>query len=104
MSNIVGKWQQQQGQPFQGLWFEFRLDGTFHAEFEEMGITSSGTYLAESGLIEMDQTQHTLGLLGEYKGLYAIEGEILTMILGDTGGARPETMDNKNKRIYMKIT
>ena len=103
MSDILGTWQQPQGQPFSGLWFEFRPDGTFKALFEEMGITSSGTYNAAAGLIEMDQTQHTLGLLGKFQGLYAIEGDTMTMTLSDSGGPRPESLEGKNKRIYKKI-
>ncbi|MEW6094389.1 MAG: hypothetical protein AB1531_10545, partial [Chloroflexota bacterium] len=95
MSDILGKWQQPQGQPFPGLWFEFRPDGTFEAALEEMGISSSGTYHAGNGLIDIDQTQHTLGLLGKFQGLYAIEGDVLTMTLGDPGGSRPENLDSK---------
>lgn len=103
MSDIIGKWQQPDGQPFPGLWFEFQSDGTFTAALEEMGITSSGTYHAEGGLIDMDQTQHTLNLLGKFQGLYAIDSNTLTMTLGDPGGARPDSLDHRNKRIYNKI-
>jgi hypothetical protein len=59
MNDILGKWQQPQGQPFPGLWFDFRPDGTYKAVLEEMGITSSGTYTAENGIIDINQTQHT---------------------------------------------
>jgi len=103
MSNILGKWQQPQGQPFPGLWFEFRPDGTFGAALEEMGVTSSGTYQAGNGRIDMDQTQHTLGLIGRFQGLYAIAGDTLTMTLSDPGGACPESLDSKNRRIYKRI-
>jgi hypothetical protein len=103
MSDILGKWQQPKGQPFPGLWFEFRPDGTFKAVFEEMGVTSSGTYQAAEGLITINQTQHTLGLLGKFQGLYAIEGDQLTMTLSDPGGPCPENLDGKNKRLYNKI-
>lgn len=103
MSDIIGKWQQPQGQPFPGLWFEFRLDATFQAVLEEMGVTSSGTYQAADGLIDIDQTQHTLGLLGKFQGLYAIDGDQLIMTLSDPGGLRPEGLDGRNKRLYKKI-
>jgi hypothetical protein len=103
MNDIFGKWQQPVGQPFPGLWFEFRPDGTFCAAYEEMGITSSGTYCAEDGVIDIFQTQHTLGLMGKFQGIYAIEGAMLTMTLSDPDGARPEDLDIKNKRIYIKI-
>mgnify|MGYP001030113797 FL=1 len=103
MNEILGKWQQPQGQPFPGLWFEFRADGTFLAALEEMGVTSSGTYHAEEGMIDMDQTQHTFGILGKFYGRYAVEGDTLTMTLGDPGSARPETLEGRNKRIYIKI-
>jgi hypothetical protein len=103
MSDILGKWQQPKGQPFPGLWFEFRADGTFLAALEEMGVTSSGTYQAENGMIDMDQTQHTFGILGKFYGLYSIEGDTLMMTLSDTGSARPEALEGKNKRLYIKI-
>jgi hypothetical protein len=103
MSAILGKWQQPQGQPFPGLWFEFHRDGTFQAALEEMGVTSSGTYHAENGLIDLDQTQHTFGILGKFSGLYSIEGNTLTMTLGDPGAPRPDTLEGKNKRLYIKI-
>ena len=103
MSDILGKWQQPQGQPFPGLYFEFLHDGNFRAVFDEMGITSGGTYTAAEGLIDINQTQHTLGLLGKFEGRYIIEGDMLTMTLSDPAGPRPENVDSKNKRIYKKI-
>ncbi len=103
MSDILGKWQQPQGQAFPGLCFEFRPDGTFEAKLEEMGITSSGKYTAADGLIDLDQTQHTFGLLGKFQGHYIIEGDLLTMTMGDPGAPRPEGIEGKNKRLYKKI-
>ena len=50
--SIVGKWQQPAGQAFPGLWFQFNEDGTFQAEFPEMGITSGGTYRVSGAEIE----------------------------------------------------
>jgi hypothetical protein len=103
MSDIIGKWQQPPGQPFPGLYFEFRPDGTFNAVFEEMGITSGGTYTAGNGLIDLDQTHHTLGLLGKFSGRYSIDDETLTMTLSDPAGQRPESLEGKNKRLYKKM-
>ena len=103
MESICGKWQQPQGQPFAGLWFEFRTDGTFRAYFEDMGIESGGTYTAADGLLDMDQTSHTLGLLGKFTGRYSIEGDTLIMNLADPDGARPEGLDGKNRRLYKRI-
>lgn len=103
MRDILGKWQQPQGQPFPGLWFEFRGDGTFQAALEEMGVTSSGTYQAENGLIDMHQTQHTFGILGQFLGRYSVEGNTLTLTLGEPGASRPDTLEGKNKRLYLKI-
>ncbi len=88
MSDILGKWQQPHGQPFPGLWFEFRADGT---------------YRAEHGQIDMEQTQHTLGLLGKFQGLYSIEGDTMIMTLSDPNGPRPESLDSKNRRLYKKV-
>jgi hypothetical protein len=103
MSDILGKWQQPKGQPFPGLWFEFRPDGTFEAALEEMGITSGGTYTAADGLIDLEQTRHTLGLLGKFQGRYSIEGDTMIMTLSDPGGPRPESLDSKNRRVYKKV-
>ena len=103
MSDILGKWQQPAGQPFPGLYFEFRADGTFQAVLEEMGVTSGGTYTAANGEIDMDQTQHTLGLLGKFFGRYAIDGDTLTMTLGDPGAPRPQSLEGRNQRLYKKI-
>ena len=101
MNPIVGQWQQPAGQPFPGLWFEFHEDGTFTSEFSEMGITSSGTYSLNGELISMDQTKHTLGLLGKFEGRFAIEGNTLKLILSDPGEKAPE--DLSKARIYLKI-
>jgi hypothetical protein len=103
MNDILGKWRQPQGQPFPGLYFEFHQDGTFLAVYEEMEINSSGTYTAYEGSIDIDQTQNTLGLLGKFLGLYAIQGEILTMTLGNPAHPRPESLEHENKRLYKKV-
>lgn len=103
MEPIFGKWIQPAGQPFAGLWFEFNQDGTFTACLPEMGIESSGTYLAEDGLIDIDQTNHTLGLIGQYTGRYSVEGDTLIMNLCDPGGQRPDDLTGKNRRVYQKV-
>ncbi|MBN1935331.1 MAG: hypothetical protein JW934_11735 [Anaerolineae bacterium] len=103
MNEIVGKWQQPEGQAFPGLWFGFQADGTFDAALESMSITSGGTYSAANGEIDIDQTRHTLGLLGHFAGRYAIQGDMLTMNLGDPGSARPDGLEGRNKRNYIKI-
>ena len=104
MSDILGKWQQPEGQAFPGLVFEFMADGNFKATLEEMGVTSGGTFKVSNGEIDLDQTQHTLGLLGKFFGRYAIENEILIMTLSDPGGTRPESLEGKNKRLYQRIS
>lgn len=103
MNDILGKWQQPEGQAFPGLWFEFLDNGKFKAVYEEMGITSSGTYKAVDGRIDMDQTQHTLGLIAKFEGRYEIDGDTLTMNLSDPYGNRPDGIEGKNKRVYKKI-
>ena len=101
MIDIIGKWVQMEGQPYEGLWFEFQPDGTFQAKYDPMGITSSGTYKVDANLIDMDQTAHTFGLVGEFKGLYIIEEDTLKMSLATTPeGKRPE--DLSNARLYKK--
>lgn len=101
MSKIVGKWKQIKGQAYEGLWFEFKLDGTFEAQYEPMGIVSSGTYEIEADKIDMHQTAHTLGMLGEFEGRFAIEDDILKMaVAAGPGLERPE--DLTDARIYQK--
>lgn len=100
MNPIVGKWTQPAGQPYPGLWFQFNEDGTFSADFSEMGITSSGTYAVSGNSIFMDQTQHTLGLVGKFEGLFSIEGDTLKMALGNPGEKAPE--DLSKARVYIK--
>lgn len=101
MKDILGKWVQIEGQAYEGLWFEFHADGTFDAQYDPMGITSGGTYQIDGDLIDMDQTEHTFGMVGAFKGRYDIEDDNLKMALSSTpGGNRPE--DLSNARLYKK--
>ena len=101
MGDILGKWTQIEGQPYQGLWFEFKDDGSFEAQYEAMGIVSSGTYDISDNKITMQQTAHTLGFNGEFKGLFEIEDDILKMALPPgPGGDRPE--DLSEARVYQR--
>lgn len=101
MSELLGKWTQKEGQPFAGLWFEFREDGSFEAQYEPMGITSGGTYVIEGGQITLQQNEHTLGMIGEFKGLYAIEGPELKMALA-AGPGQDRPADLSEARVYIK--
>lgn len=101
MSELLGKWVQKEDQPYPGLWFDFRPDGTFEGQYEPMGIVSSGTYQTEGDQIIMQQTAHTLGFVGEFKGLFAIEDTTLRLALAaGPGGDRPA--DLSEARIYFK--
>lgn len=101
MKVIIGKWVQMEGQAYEGLWFEFHTDGTFVAQYDPMGITSSGTFEIDGDLIDMDQTEHTFGMVGAFKGRYDIDDDILKMALSSTpGGERP--VDLSNARLYSK--
>jgi hypothetical protein len=101
MSEIIGKWVQAQGQPYQGLWFEFKQDGTFTAEYGPMGIVSGGTYVVDGEMITMHQTEHTLGFTGEFKGRFTIDADQLQMALAaGPSGARPA--DLSEARMYIK--
>ncbi len=101
MNDIIGKWEQPAGQPFPGLWFEFHADGTFHAEFTEMGIISGGTYTTAGAHIDMDQTAHTLGMVGKFVGLYTIEDGTLELTLGGPGEPRPT--DLSDACLYQRV-
>jgi hypothetical protein len=100
MNSLIGKWQQPEGQPFPGLWFQFDEDGTYRSEYSEMGIVSSGTYQVAGDLISIEQTQHTLGLLGKFEGRFSVENTTLKMALGNPGEKAPENLDRA--RIYLK--
>ena len=100
MNPLIGKWKQPAGQPYAGLWFNFNEDGTFNAEFSEMGITSSGTYSLNGDLISMDQNQHSLGLVGKFEGRFAVENDLLKIALGNPGENAPA--DLSGARIYLK--
>ncbi|MGC9358119.1 MAG: hypothetical protein ACP5GX_09635 [Anaerolineae bacterium] len=98
---LLGRWEQMQGQPYPGLWFEFKSNGTYQANLEEMGIISSGTYTTEGNKIDMDQTEHTLGATGEFRGLYAIEDDILRMAVSSPSRERPT--DLSDARMYKRV-
>ncbi len=49
----------------------------------------------------MKQNEHTLGMLGEFKGLFQVEGTELKMALAaGPGGDRPA--DLSDARVYIK--
>ncbi len=90
---ILGKWTQTASQPYPGLFFLFKEDGSFEAVYEAMGITSSGTWATEEDMIDMDQTQHTFGLVGKFIGRFEIDGDLLIMNLVPVGEhPRPENL------------
>ena len=101
MAEILGRWQQPAGQPYPGLWFEFRPDGSFEAQYEEYGIVSGGTYQVDGDSIDMDQVRHTLGLVGKFAGKFTVEGDTLRMAVGERGGPRPD--DLAKARVYHKM-
>ncbi len=99
--SIIGKWQQPTGQSFPGLWFQFNPDGTFHADYEDMGVESGGTYTVNGDQIDMDQTSHSFGMVGKFLGLWRVDGDVLYMAVGQTNGDRPG--DLTSARVYKKI-
>ncbi|MBI9045647.1 MAG: hypothetical protein JEZ06_14250 [Anaerolineaceae bacterium] len=101
MTTIEGKWAQVEGQPYPGLWFKFEKNGNFCAEFDEMGIVSSGTYSIAGDLIDIDQKEHNYDVIGLFEGVFCIEGETLKLALNQPGQSR-ET-DFKKARIYERI-
>ena len=101
MDQILGKWVQENDQPYPGLWFEFKQDGTFEGQYIPMGIVSSGTYQVEGDHILIRQTAHTLGFLGEFKGLFSIEGHELKLALA-AGPGRERPADLSEARRYIK--
>ncbi len=103
MEKIIGKWIQAKGQAYEGLWFEFKTDGTFTAEYPAMGIVSNGTYQTDGNRIVINQEEHTLGLTGQFKGLYQIDGETLKMALS-SGPGQKQPDDLSEARLYLNST
>ncbi len=100
MNPLIGKWQQPTGQPYPGLWFLFKEDGTFEAELASMGITSGGTYRVDGSIIHMDQARHTLGITGKFEGRFSVENDTLKMALGNPGEKAPAELNGA--RLYIK--
>ena len=88
---IIGKWSQNEGQDYPGLWFDFKEDGSFKAGYEAMGIESGGTWTAEGNKIDIDQTYHTFGFIGKTIGIFEIEGDQLKLEMVSEEVGRPET-------------
>jgi len=103
MTAILGKWIQDETQPYPGLWFEFKEDGTFKAEYDAMGIVSGGTYSVHDDQIDMNQTEHTFGLVGQFRGIFAVEGDLLKMAVA-SGSEQPRPTDLSEARIYDKVS
>ena len=96
MSDIIGKWVLQEGM-MKGLWFEFKADGSYYSELPRLvKIKASGTYTtSEGGLIDTQQTSHSMNLVGKFSGRYSIVGDILKIIFGPVpGGPRPDDLSN----------
>jgi hypothetical protein len=101
MSEILGKWVQTSDQPYPGLWFDFKEDGTFEGQYVPMGIVSGGTYEVDRDQITVKQTEHTLGFVGEFKGLFEIQGNELRMALA-SGPGQERPADLSSARKYIK--
>ena len=101
MNSIVGKWIQDAGQPYAGLWFEFRTDGSFSARYDAMIIDSGCIYTVTDNQIDISQTSHTFGLVGSFKGLFEIQGNVLRMALA-SGSEQPRPDNLVDARIYIK--
>jgi hypothetical protein len=99
--DLLGKWVMGKGEPLPGLWFEFKADGTYAAELPGvLKIISSGTYEAHAdGTIELNQTEHTMGLVGLFQGRYLVSSSTLKLSLSAApGGPRPA--DLSQARLY----
>lgn len=90
-NDIVGKWVLQTSN-LKGLWFHFKADGTYYSELPQpIKVIASGTYTVREGyLIDVKQTEHSMGMKGRYAGRYEVEGDTLRLVFNPIpGGARP---------------
>ncbi len=101
MNPLIGKWQQPEGQGYAGLIFIFKEDGTFESDYAPMGITSGGTYQVKDDIIFMDQSKHSLGLVGKFEGRFKLENDTLRLGFGNPGEKAPE--DAEKGRLYIRI-
>ena len=102
MQELIGTWAQIEGQPYPGLAFTFQSDGTFSAVYELMSINSAGTYKTEGELIEMNQTQHSFGLIGLFVGRFKVEGSRLLLNVV-AAGAQEAPADLSGAVVYEKV-
>ncbi|MEA4813184.1 MAG: hypothetical protein VB108_11550 [Anaerolineaceae bacterium] len=99
---IIATWEQTPGSPYPGLRFTFEEGGKFHAEYEPMSIHSGGTWSIEDDKMDMDQTEHTFGLVGKFFGRYEIDGNLLKMnLVSGEDKPRPENLDGAV--VYMRV-
>ena len=98
---LIGKWIEAEGQAYPGLSFEFHPDGSYDADYDDMGVTSGGPYEARGREIDIDQTRHNFGLVGKFAGLYQIDGDELRMVLAAVGD-HPRPADLTGAVLYRK--
>lgn len=101
--NLIGKWVMTQGQQYAGLWFQFNADGTYRSELPGfLKIVAAGIYeVTIPGEVNITQTQHSMGMVGTFAGLYRIEGDTLSLAFPPVpGGPRPK--DLSGARTYRK--
>jgi hypothetical protein len=102
MQDLIGTWAQIEGQPYPGLAFTFHPDGTFSAVYEMMSITSAGTYTTDGELIELNQTQHSFGLIGLFVGRYQVDGTRLLLNVV-ASGSQERPADLSGAVVYEKV-
>jgi len=67
-----------------------------------MSISSSGVYKTDGALIEMNQTQHSFGLVGLFIGRYQVEGRRLLLNVV-ASGSQERPADLTGAVIYEKV-
>lgn len=101
MEDLLGKWVMMKGQQFAGLWFEFHPDGRYTSELPGLiKVRASGTYTSSpDGLVEMDQSQHSMGMVGKFLGRYQIQedGTLLLAFAQAPGGPRPDDLTSARR-------
>ena len=88
MQDLIGTWAQIEGQPYPGLAFTFTRTHIF-CRLRNDEHHFQGTYTTDGELIELNQTQHSFGLIGLFVGRYQSGSTRLLLNVVASGSRTP---------------